>query len=105
MEGNERIILYRPGPPMVDSYGQVTPTYTEIVAYARREDRGGRETAFADQQAGSWLTRFEIRRFPGNEDLDEKWYLADGRGTIYDIEARTEARGRNAKWFIYAVRR
>ena len=106
MEGNERITLYRPGSPVVDSYGQSTPTApTEIIAYALRQDRGGRETAYADQQAGNWLTRFRIRRLPGNEDLDENWYLADGRGTLYDIEARTEVMGRRTHWFIYATRR
>ena len=107
MEGNERIILYRPGDPVVDGYGQVLHLSkpTQVVAYAFRQDRGGRETAYSDQQAGNWLTRFKIRRFPGNEDLNENWYLADGRGEIYDIEARTEVMGRRTHWFIYATRR
>ena len=107
MEGNERIVLYRPEDPVVDgTTGQPIPSEpTQVIAYALRQDRGGRETAYADQQAGNWLTRFRIRRLPGNEDLNENWYLADGRGLIYDIESRTEVMGRRTHWFIFAIRR
>ena len=106
MEGNERITLYRPGELVPDSYGQVSPSEpTVVIAYALRQDRGGRETIYSDQQSGNWQTRFEIRRFPSNEDLDEKWYLVDGRGTVYDIELRTEVKGRRTHWWIYTVRR
>ena len=106
MEGNERITLYQPGLPETDDYGQVT--YGEpvpIVCYARRQDRGGRESVYADQQLGNWSTRFEIRRFAINEELNEKWYLEDVYGIIYDIVSRTEARGSRIFWWIYAVRR
>ena len=105
MEGNERITLYRPNDSDADSYGQITTDFQKVEAYALRQDRGGRETTYSDQNAGKWQTRFKIRRFPKNEDLDEKWFLVDGRGILYDIESRTEFMGRRTHWLIYAIRR
>ena len=91
-EGTERITLYQPGQTRDDSYGQNTPgeakEYPGI--YAMRRDRGGREVLYSDVQAGNWQTIFEIRRYPSIEEIDESWFLRDGRGVVYDIESVAE---------------
>lgn len=108
MEGNERITLYEPTTLNKDARGRpVRGDAKQHPLWARRQDRGGREAVFGDARAGNWSVRFEIRNYPSIEDISANWYLADGRGRGYDIEAVSvaPADGRERRWWIYAVRR
>ena len=61
MEGNEKLTLFCPEDKRQDEYGQQKNVYKEIKVYARRQDRGGRETGYADTLGGQWQTEVEIR--------------------------------------------
>jgi len=106
VEGNERLILRRPDAETQDSYGQPRNIYTDIVVYARRQDRGGREGVYNDTRGGQWQTRFEIRATPGLMNVSEDWGLFDGYGNEHNLEAVIFAPywgGRRFLW-LYAVR-
>jgi len=79
---------------------------TEWRVRAIRRDRGGREAIFGDARGGRWSTRFEIRRTPALEALDETWSMRGLLGERYDIEAVDAAAARgDIKWWIYAERK
>ena len=108
-EGTHKIILTRPRQGVQDDRGQLVipePSASDIfTVYARRQDRGGRETIYADTRSGNWSTRFEIRRTPKLDRLNSDWDLADTFGRDYDIEAVDEVGNRRTHFWIYAIRR
>ena len=101
MEGNEKLKLYRPEGMKQNAVGQQENIYTEIVVYARRQDRGGRETVYSDTIGGQWQTRFEIRAAPSVMGASEDWRLEDAYGVRYNIEAVTFAPFWGGRRFMY----
>ena len=106
MEGNERLKLYKPLKIVQDDLGQENNVWEEIKVYARRQDRGGRESVYSDTQGGQWQTRFEIRATPKVISASEEWRLVDGFGHEHEIESVTFAPfwGGRRLLYIYALR-
>ncbi len=101
MEGNERIILKQPIGAQRDSFGQEIDAVNEIKAYARRQDRGGREGTYSDTRGGQWQTRFEVRATPLFQTITEKWGLVDGYGVEHNLEAVVKAPLWDSRRFIW----
>ena len=106
MEGNERLILLKPDTESRDGLGQQINNFISIKVYARRQDRGGRESVYSDTRAGQWQTRFEIRATPSVISMDETWLLEDSRGQRHNIEGVSYAPifGGRRFLYIYVVR-
>ena len=106
MEGNEKITLKQPSTIKRDNVGQQQDDYKEIIVYARRQDRGGREGVYSDTRGGQWQSRFEIRATPSLLKVSEEWQLIDGYNSPHNIEAVSFAPywgGRRFIW-IYTIR-
>ena len=106
MEGTERITLLKPQVSKQDEVGQPQKIYREVQVYARRQDRGGRESIYSDTRAGQWQTRFEIRLTPSLEAISEEWGLVDRDKLEYDIEGVSFAPywGGRKFMYLYAIR-
>lgn len=133
MEGNRELILYQPGPFLLDTDGEeYRAAPFRHTAWAERKDRGGEEDLVADTQIGEWDAIFRIRWLPSLHEITTDWWIfeampysnptllaqgtpilaqgvsiaSDREGRIWDVEYINEVARPRRRWLnLYCVAR
>ena len=110
MEGTEKVRIINPDLTHKNPFGETVVGLNRAVydVWVKRLDKGGKEFQYSQTEALDFNTIFEVRSFGALDRMDESWYIEDGLGYKYDVQAVARHRrymGRLNILLVYAKKR